>query len=82
MHFIYPSSVTEKAYNNPKFVEDIVRDIADKLNMDDNIIWFSVSAENLESIGGQEMSVVIYSSKLQTILYDSKQKNHMYFHEI
>lgn len=42
--------VTERGYNNPKFVEDIVRDIADKLMRDDNITWFSVSAENFESI--------------------------------
>jgi len=43
-------SVTERAFDNPKFVEDIVRDIAKKLNADDNITWFSVSAENFESI--------------------------------
>jgi len=43
-------SVTERAFANPKFVEDIVRDIAKKLNADDNITWFSVSAENFESI--------------------------------
>ncbi len=42
--------VTEKAYNNPKFVEDVVRDIASELQQDENIIWFSVSAENFESI--------------------------------
>jgi len=42
--------VTEKGFNNPKFVEDIVRDIAEKLQKDDNITWFSVSAENFESI--------------------------------
>jgi GTP cyclohydrolase I len=42
--------VTEKAFGNPKFVEDIVRDVAKKLNEDDNITWFSVSAENFESI--------------------------------
>ena len=42
--------VTEKAFSNPKFVEDIVRDIAQVLNADDNITWFSVSAENFESI--------------------------------
>jgi GTP cyclohydrolase I len=42
--------VTEKAFSNPKFVEDIVRDIAQKLNQDDNITWFTVSAENFESI--------------------------------
>ncbi len=43
-------SVTETAFANPKFVEDIVRDIAKKLKKDDNITWFSVSAENFESI--------------------------------
>ncbi len=42
--------VTEKGYHNPKFVEDIVRDIAGDLKKDSNITWFSVSAENFESI--------------------------------
>ena len=42
--------VTERAYQNPKFVEDIVRDIAQRLISDPNITWFSVSAENFESI--------------------------------
>ena len=42
--------VTETAFANPKFVEDIVRDVAKKLRDDDNITWFSVSAENFESI--------------------------------
>ncbi|GBC59612.1 GTP cyclohydrolase [Desulfonema ishimotonii] len=42
--------VTERGYGNPKFVEDVVRDIAGNLYLDDNITWFSVSAENFESI--------------------------------
>lgn len=42
--------VTERGFLNPKFVEDIVRDIAKKLKKDSNITWFSVSAENFESI--------------------------------
>ena len=42
--------VTEKAFTNPKFVEDIVRDVAIRLKEDDNITWFSVGAENFESI--------------------------------
>jgi GTP cyclohydrolase IB len=42
--------VTEKAYQNPKFVEDIVRDIALQLNNDPNITWFAVESENFESI--------------------------------
>lgn len=42
--------VTEKAYQNPMFVEDIVREIAVKLGNDPNITWFSVESENFESI--------------------------------
>jgi len=42
--------VTERAYQNPKFVEDIVRDIAQKLDQDNNITWFAVESENFESI--------------------------------
>jgi GTP cyclohydrolase I len=42
--------VTEKAYENPMFVEDIVREIALKLNDDPNITWFAVESENFESI--------------------------------
>ncbi len=42
--------VTEKAYQNPMFVEDIVRDIAQKLDNDPNITWFAVESENFESI--------------------------------
>ncbi len=42
--------VTEHAYDNPKFVEDIVRDIASKLNSDDRINAYTVESENFESI--------------------------------
>ena len=42
--------VTEKAYDNPRFVEDIVRLIADKLNQDDRVKWFKVASEHQESI--------------------------------
>jgi len=42
--------VTEKAYNNPMFVEDIVRDLTIKLNTDKRIIHFEIESENSESI--------------------------------
>ena len=42
--------VTEKGYENPMFVEDVVREIARKLEADPNITWFSVDSENFESI--------------------------------
>ena len=42
--------VTEHAYDNPKFVEDMVRDVAARLNADDRIAAYSVESENFESI--------------------------------
>jgi len=42
--------ITEKAYNNPRFAEDIVRQIAVELENMPQITWFSVEAENFESI--------------------------------
>ncbi|MBN2017208.1 MAG: GTP cyclohydrolase I FolE2 [Candidatus Cloacimonetes bacterium] len=42
--------VTEKSYNNPKFVEDIAREIAVSLKNDRRIVRFSVEAESMESI--------------------------------
>ncbi len=42
--------VTERAYNNPRFVEDLVRSIAARLDVDDRIGAFAVEAENFESI--------------------------------
>ena len=42
--------VTERAYDNPKFVEDIVRDVATRLNVDERIRSYVIEAENFESI--------------------------------
>jgi GTP cyclohydrolase IB len=42
--------VTERAYDNPRFVEDLVRDVYLKLEEDGRFPWFSVEAENFESI--------------------------------
>ncbi|WP_417499995.1 GTP cyclohydrolase FolE2 [Methylophaga sp.] len=42
--------VTERAYDNPKFVEDMVRDIAASLNQDSRITAYTVESENFESI--------------------------------
>ena len=42
--------VTERAYDNPKFVEDLVRDIAVEFNNDDRIAAYTVESENFESI--------------------------------
>jgi GTP cyclohydrolase IB len=42
--------VTERAYDNPKFVEDMVRDVAVRLNDDERIAAYVVESENFESI--------------------------------
>ena len=42
--------VTEYAYNNPMFVEDVVREVARKLDEMDQVTWYSVEAESQESI--------------------------------
>ncbi len=42
--------ITEKAYDNPKFVEDMVRDVAARLNADERVCGYVVESENFESI--------------------------------
>ena len=42
--------VTEQAYDNPAFVEDVVRTITQKIQADLRIDWFSIESENQESI--------------------------------
>ena len=42
--------VTERAYDNPKFVEDMVRDVARRLNEDERVAAYTVESENFESI--------------------------------
>jgi len=43
-------AVTERAYDNPVFVEDLVRNVALKLNAHPDVKWYKVEAENQESI--------------------------------
>ena len=43
-------AVTERAYQNPVFVEDMVRNVALKLNAHPDVTWYKVEAENHESI--------------------------------
>ncbi|MCL5096928.1 MAG: GTP cyclohydrolase FolE2 [Candidatus Omnitrophica bacterium] len=43
-------AVTERAYENPVFVEDLVRNVAMKLNAHPDVTWYQVEAENYESI--------------------------------
>jgi GTP cyclohydrolase I len=51
--------VTERAYENPKFVEDVARDVAAALNADTNVRSFRVEVENFESIHNHSAFAVI-----------------------
>jgi GTP cyclohydrolase I len=53
--------VTERAYDNPKFVEDLVRDVAGRLKADARIKSFVVEAENFESIHNHSAYALIQS---------------------
>jgi len=55
--------VTEDAYKNPKFVEDIVRDVAVHLNADKRIAAYIVESENFESIHNHSAYALIEKDK-------------------
>ncbi len=55
--------VTERAYENPKFVEDMVRDVAMNLDRDHRISAFVVEAENFESIHNHSAYALIEREK-------------------
>lgn len=52
-------AVTERAYDNPVFVEDLVRNIAMRCEKDPNILWYRAEAENFESIHNHNAYAVI-----------------------
>jgi GTP cyclohydrolase I len=55
--------VTEKAYDNPKFVEDMVRDVAARLNADDRVAAYVVESENFESIHNHSAYALVERDK-------------------
>ncbi len=55
--------VTERAYDNPKFVEDMVRDIAVELNREERISAYVVESENFESIHNHSAYALIERNK-------------------
>jgi GTP cyclohydrolase I len=55
--------VTERAYDNPKFVEDMVRDIAGELNKDERIRQYTLESENFESIHNHSAYALIEFDK-------------------
>jgi GTP cyclohydrolase IB len=59
--------VTERAYDNPKFVEDLVRDVATMFNDDKRIDAYVVEAENFESIHNHSAYALIERDKTQRV---------------
>ncbi len=55
--------VTERAYDNPKFVEDMVRDVAARLNAEKRISAYIVESENFESIHNHSAYALIERDK-------------------
>lgn len=55
--------VTERAYDNPKFVEDMVRDVAGRLKRDERVLAFRVESENFESIHNHSAYAMIELDK-------------------
>lgn len=58
-------AITERAYDNPKFVEDMVRDVAARLNADDRIVAYIAESENFESIHNHSAYALIERDKTQ-----------------
>ncbi|MCP4288951.1 MAG: GTP cyclohydrolase I FolE2 [Gammaproteobacteria bacterium] len=56
--------VTEKSYDNPKFVEDIVRDVAGRLNDEERISAYLVESENFESIHNHSAYALVKRDKI------------------
>ncbi len=56
--------VTERAYDNPKFVEDLVRDIALRLMNEPRIAEWKVASENFESIHNHSAYAELYGSNV------------------
>ena len=56
--------VTEQAYDNPMFVEDVVRKVSELAKKHGNIYWFSVSVESFESIHKHSAYAYVDSNKI------------------
>ena len=57
-------AVTERAYDNPVFVEDLVRNVALRVNAHPQVTWYRVEAENMESIHNHAAYALIEKKKI------------------
>jgi len=56
-------AVTERAYENPVFVEDLVRNVVVKLEAHPDVTWYKVEAENFESIHNHNAYACIHKER-------------------
>ncbi|MDD2709901.1 MAG: GTP cyclohydrolase FolE2 [Verrucomicrobiae bacterium] len=54
--------VTERAYDHPVFVEDLVRSVALRIKKDSRVLWYRVEAENFESIHNHSAYAMVESA--------------------
>jgi GTP cyclohydrolase I len=75
--------VTERAYDNPKFVEDIVRDVALALNQEPRVGAYVVEAENFESIHNHSAfaRIVRSSPAIESTRSGKRQDRHLHLLE-
>jgi GTP cyclohydrolase I len=66
--------VTEQAYDNPKFTEDIIRDLAVTLNKDDRVTAYKIESENFESIHNHSAYAYIEKGKKKDVHNSKKSK--------
>jgi len=66
--------VTERAYDNPKFVEDMVRDVAVRLNNEERVVAYVVESENFESIHNHSAYALIERDKDAEALHDAAER--------
>ncbi|HCX96880.1 MAG TPA: hypothetical protein DHU26_07915, partial [Spirochaetaceae bacterium] len=59
--------ITEKAYSQPRFVEDVVREVYLKVDALNRFPWFSVEAENFESIHNHSAYAYVEKSERSKI---------------
>lgn len=60
-------AVTEQAYDNPMFVEDMVRAVTEKLRAVPEIHWFKIQCENFESIHNHSAYAMVEEQRSQTV---------------
>ncbi|MFA6470413.1 MAG: GTP cyclohydrolase FolE2 [Candidatus Latescibacterota bacterium] len=57
--------VTERAYNTPMFVEDVVREVAGKLDAMDRVVWYAIEADSQESIHNHNAYACLERQKIR-----------------